>query len=37
MWLGTGVYVDREEKEVFFVTPRMREALVGEIKPGQSS
>jgi hypothetical protein len=33
MWLSTGVFVDREEKEVFFVTPRMREALVGEIKP----
>src|SRR6476661_5938222 len=33
MWLSTGVFVDREEKEVFFVTPSMREALVGEIKP----
>jgi hypothetical protein len=33
MWLGTGVFVDREEKEVFFVTPRAREALLGEIKP----
>ncbi len=33
MWLGTGVFVDRLEKEVFFVTPQMRDALVGEIKP----
>jgi hypothetical protein len=33
MWLSTGVFVDRQEREVFFVTPRMREALVGEIKP----
>jgi hypothetical protein len=33
MWLSTRVFVDREEKEVFFVTPSMREALVGEIKP----
>jgi hypothetical protein len=33
MWLSTGVFVDREEKEVFFVTPRAREALLGEIKP----
>jgi hypothetical protein len=32
-WFDTGVYEDKEERETFFVTPRMREALVGEIKP----
>jgi hypothetical protein len=32
-WFDTGVFEDREERETFFVTPRMREALVGEIKP----
>jgi hypothetical protein len=30
---GTGVYEDKEERETFFVTPSMREALVGEIRP----
>jgi hypothetical protein len=33
MWFDTGVFEDREERETFFVTPSMREALVGEIKP----
>ena len=32
-WFDTGVFEDREERETFFVTPQMREALVGEIKP----
>jgi hypothetical protein len=32
-WFDTGVFEDKEERETFFVTPRMREALVGEIKP----
>jgi hypothetical protein len=32
-WFDTGVFEDKEEHETFFVTPRMREALVGEIKP----
>jgi hypothetical protein len=33
MWFDTGVFEDKEERETFFVTPAMREALVGEIKP----
>ena len=33
MWFGTGVFEDKQERETFFVTPRMREQLVGEIKP----
>lgn len=33
MWFGTGIFEDKEEREIFFVTPAMREALVGEIKP----
>jgi hypothetical protein len=33
MWFDTGVFEDKEERETFFVTPSMREALVGEIKP----
>ena len=32
-WFDTGVFEDKEERETFFVAPRMREALVGEIKP----
>jgi hypothetical protein len=32
-WLSTGVFEDREERETFFVAPRMRDALLGEIKP----
>jgi hypothetical protein len=32
-WLDTGVFEDREERETFFVAPRMRDALLGEIKP----
>jgi hypothetical protein len=32
-WFDTGVFEDKEEREIFFVTPKMREALVGEIKP----
>jgi hypothetical protein len=31
--LDTGVFEDKEERETFFVTPQMREALIGEIKP----
>jgi hypothetical protein len=33
MWFDTGIFEDKEERETFFVTPAMREALVGEIKP----
>jgi hypothetical protein len=33
MWFNTGIFEDKEEREVFFVTPAMRDALVGEIKP----
>ncbi len=33
MWFDTGIFEDREEREVFFVTPAMREPLVGEIRP----
>jgi len=32
-WFDTGIFEDKEEREVFFVTPAMREALVGEIRP----
>jgi hypothetical protein len=32
-WFDTGVFEDREERETFLVTPKMRDALVGEIKP----
>jgi hypothetical protein len=32
-WFDTGVFEDKEERETFFVTPAMREALVGEIRP----
>lgn len=32
-WFDTGVFEDKEERETFFVTPPMREALVGEIRP----
>jgi hypothetical protein len=33
MWFDTGVFEDNQEREIFFVMPSMREALVGEIKP----
>jgi hypothetical protein len=33
MSLVTAVFIDKEERETFFVAPAMREALVGEIKP----
>jgi hypothetical protein len=33
MQLATGVFVDREEREVFFVTPDLRAELAGELKP----
>jgi hypothetical protein len=33
MWFDTGIFEDKEEREVFFVAPAMREALVGEIRP----
>jgi hypothetical protein len=32
-WFGTGVFEDKEERDTFIVSPSMREALVGEIKP----
>ena len=32
-WFDTGVFEDKEERETFFVAPRMREVLLGEIKP----
>jgi hypothetical protein len=33
MWFDTGIFEDKTEREIFFVTPQMRDALVGEIKP----
>ena len=33
MRLATGVFVDREEREVFFVVPELRSELAGELKP----
>lgn len=33
MQLATGVFVDREEREVFFVVPELRAELAGEVKP----
>jgi hypothetical protein len=33
MQLATGVFVDREEREVFFVAPDLRAELAGEVKP----
>ena len=33
MWFDTGVFEDKEERDTFFVTPPMREALLGEINP----
>jgi hypothetical protein len=30
MWFDTGIFEDKEERDTFFVTPDMREALVGE-------
>jgi hypothetical protein len=33
MQLATGVFVDREEREVFFVIPELRAELAGELKP----
>ena len=33
MSLVTAVFLDKEENEVFFVTPDMRDALLGEIRP----
>src|SRR5690242_11591976 len=33
MQLATGVFVDREEREVFFVVPDLRAELAGELKP----
>src|SRR5215471_3344130 len=33
MALATGVFIDKEEREVFFVTPAMRAELAGEMKP----
>lgn len=33
MWFDTGVFEDKEERDTFSVTPAMREALVGEIRP----
>ena len=33
MQIATGVFVDREECEVFFVVPELRAELAGELKP----
>lgn len=33
MTLTTSVYMDKEERETFFVFPGMRDALVGEMRP----
>jgi hypothetical protein len=33
MQIATGVFVDREERETFFVVPELRVELAGEIKP----
>jgi hypothetical protein len=33
MQLATGVFVDREEREVYFVVPELRPELAGELKP----
>ena len=33
MQLETGVFVDREEREVYFVVPELRAELAGELKP----
>jgi hypothetical protein len=33
MQLATGVFVDREEREIFFVIPDLRAELAGELKP----
>ena len=33
MQLATGVFIDREEREVFFVVPELRVELAGELKP----
>jgi hypothetical protein len=33
MQLATGVFVDREEREVYFVIPDLRAELAGELKP----
>jgi hypothetical protein len=33
MQIATGVFVDREEREVFFVAPELRAELAGELKP----
>jgi hypothetical protein len=33
VWFNTGVFEDKEEREIFFVTPAMRDALMGEVKP----
>jgi hypothetical protein len=33
MHLATGVFMDREERETFFVLPELRAELAGELKP----
>jgi hypothetical protein len=33
MQIATGVFIDREEREVFFVVPELRAELAGELKP----
>lgn len=33
MQIATGVFVDHEEREVFFVVPELRAELAGELKP----
>jgi hypothetical protein len=32
MQISTGVFIDREEREVFFVVPELRAELVGELR-----
>jgi hypothetical protein len=33
MSLATGVFIDREENEIFFIVPELRSELAGELKP----
>jgi hypothetical protein len=33
MQIATGVFIDREEREVSFVVPELRAELAGELKP----
>jgi hypothetical protein len=33
MQIATGVFIDREEREVFFVVPELRAELGGDLRP----